>query len=86
MKNKSPQIKEVVLRKLGREKADGLAYKDEGIIHINTNIKKPKDELETYIHECLHILNPEHSEAKVTGQGKKIANILWKHGYRKVKV
>ena len=86
MSKKTPEIKEVIVRKLGREKAYGLAYKDDGVIHIHSEIKNPKEELETFIHECLHILNPEHSESKVSAQGKKICNVLWKHGYRKTKV
>lgn len=86
MSDRSPQIKEVIVRKLGREKAYGLSYKGFGEIHIHSDIKSGKEELETWLHEMLHIINPNFSEKRVTNDAKKMTNILWKQGYRKCRV
>lgn len=73
----------VVYRKLGKEKAWGQAHVDDKTIEIDPRLKGRK-KIEILIHEALHILNPEMSETKVVDQGRRIANVLWKQGYRQV--
>jgi hypothetical protein len=80
MKRPNP---EVVHRKLGKHKADGLSWFEENIIEIDSRITG-KDHLETIIHEMLHILNPKWGEIKIDGHAKKLAKILWDQNYRKV--
>lgn len=70
-------------RKLGREKALGLAHLDDNLIEIDSRLIGRK-RLEIYVHEALHLLNPTHSETKVLKDAAKIATVLWKQGYRMV--
>ncbi|HUS01669.1 MAG TPA: hypothetical protein VMY77_08075 [Chitinophagaceae bacterium] len=72
----------VVTRKLGREKLWGQAHMDENIIELDPRLDRKKH-LEILIHEALHLLNCEWSETRVINQSKKLANVLWKQGYRK---
>jgi hypothetical protein len=73
----------VVRRKLGKEKAHGIAYLNDNVIVIDPRITGRK-QLEILIHEALHLLNPEFSEPKVVKQSKKLTNLLWKEHFRKV--
>jgi hypothetical protein len=51
----------VIHRKLGKEKAYGLAHIDSNTIEIDSRLK-PKHRLEITIHEALHILYPTDSD------------------------
>ena len=75
----------IVEKKLGREKALGLAYQGEGLIEIDPR-QSNKAYLDTLIHEGIHILCPEWSEHKVKKNANKLTEILWKSGYRKVQL
>lgn len=70
-------------RKLGREKAYGLAHQDDDLIEIDPRIKG-RLQLEIYIHEALHLLYPKLSESRVLKDSKKVTSMLWKEGYRKI--
>ena len=70
-------------RKLGREKAWGLAHIDEGIIEIETSLKARR-RLNILIHEALHILNPEWSETKVIRQAGRLTKLIWSEHYRRI--
>lgn len=72
----------VIYKKLGREQAHGIAESD-GIIYIDPRLKGRK-EMEILIHECHHLLNPEHSEEETIRQSVILTKLLWKMGYRKV--
>jgi hypothetical protein len=73
---------QIVFKKLGREKLWGQAHFDDNIIELDPRLDKKKH-LEILIHEALHLLNCEWSETKVVRQSKRLANVLWKQGYRK---
>lgn len=73
----------VIHRKLGKEKAWGLAHAD-GVIEIEERLKGKKH-LEIVIHEALHVLNPTFSETKVIEHSKEICRVLWSLGYRQVR-
>ncbi len=77
------KVTKVVHRKLGREKADGLAYKEEKEIHLDERLKK-REYLETTIHELLHIYFPLLAERKVNAIAKKMSKDLWKLKFRRV--
>ena len=62
MKSKKPT--KIVYRKLGREQADGLAYKDYNEIHIDKRLKG-KNYLLTLIHELGHIHLPHLTEEAI---------------------
>ena len=74
----------VIERKLGREKAWGLAWESDKKIEIDVN-QPPKEHLNTVIHECLHIVLPELTEKEVIKYSNTIAGVLWKMKYRRIK-
>jgi len=70
---------EVKYKKLGRQKAYGIA--DEHIT-LDTRLKGKKH-LEILIHEALHILFPKLSEDDVVTKSILLTNLLWSESYRK---
>ena len=70
-------------RKLGREQAHGLAYKEDREIIIDNRLKG-QDLLETIIHEIQHVQFPKWGEHMVIGRSKELAELLWQQGFRKV--
>jgi hypothetical protein len=72
----------IIHKKLGREQAHGIADSD-GTIYIDPRLSGRK-RLEIYIHEILHVLNPEDSEEKIVRKSVALTKILWKEGYRRV--
>jgi hypothetical protein len=79
---KKPAIK-VIHRKLGKEQASGLAYKEDRIIHIDSRLKG-KEWLEVLIHEVLHCQNPTWSEIKIIGHSKEMSDIIWEETLNKI--
>lgn len=73
----------VIERKLGREKAVGLAYDDEQLIEIDPR-QNAFNYLETAIHERMHLLFPKLSETQVTKKSHELAQFLWEMNYRRV--
>ena len=73
----------VIHRKLGKEKADGLAHIDSNTIEIDERLKG-RYRLEITIHEALHILYPKDSETAIIRKSKRLTKGLWEQGYRKV--
>jgi len=73
----------VIHRKLGKEKAYGLAYAEKKTIEIDPR-QKPKTLLDTYIHEYLHVRFPDWSESKVRKEARHLTSFLWKLKYRKI--
>jgi len=72
-------------RKLGKEKAWGLA--DSGLQSIELDIKlKGRRHLLYLIHETLHIIHPEWSESKVVKVSRIMCQLLWEQNFRKVDV
>jgi predicted metallopeptidase len=76
------KVEQVIHRKLGKEHASGLAFQEEGIIHIDSRIGGI-EHLDTLIHEILHILQPKWGEIRVLGNATEIARVLWEQGYRR---
>ena len=81
---KNPPIK-ITYRKLGREQAHGLAYKEDREIIIDNRLKGIEC-LETIVHEIMHIQNPRWAEIKIIGHSKELAVLLWEQGYRKIDI
>jgi hypothetical protein len=84
MPKKKQPIK-VVFSKLGQYKSYGLAWTEERIIAIDERLKG-LDELDTIIHEAIHVQNPKWPEIMVQGKATELAQLLWDLGYRKVDV
>ena len=70
----------VKFRKLGKYKADGLAYIDKREIVIDNRLVGA-ELLETILHEIAHVQQPDLSEEAVLEYSKETADILWKIGY-----
>lgn len=70
----------ITYKKLGREKAYGLA--DDFEVVIDSRLKGKKH-LEILIHECLHYLYPKASEEEVIEKSIKLTKTLWHEGYRR---
>ena len=74
----------VIERKMGREKAVGMAFEHDEI-HIDPR-QTAKEECDTYIHEVIHLIFPNWKERKVAATARKISSFLWKQGFRRVKL
>ncbi len=73
----------VIEKKLGREKADGVAFIEEGLTFIDPRLRaRPRHMLKIEIHESLHHCDPAMQESKVKRLSAGIAADLWKRGYR----
>jgi hypothetical protein len=75
-----PKLPEVVERKLGRHKADGLWWPS-GVIELDPRIKGRR-RLEVLIHEMMHERHPHWTEEHVTSEAEVMARFLWKQGVR----
>jgi len=77
--------KKIVIKekKLGREKAMGQSYKEDGLIEIDPR-QNSFDYLDTVIHESFHVLFPKLTEKQVISKSKKLATVLWDLHYRRV--
>ncbi len=72
----------VIERKLGREKALGLAYHDDGEIHIEPG-QEPQTFLWTLLHELLHIAYPDLTERQIRKGERILGETLWAMRYRR---
>ena len=81
LSNRKPKIR-IKYRKLGKEKAWGIAHSD-GLIEIDPSVKSKKH-LEIVIHEVLHILFPEASESEIENKSITLTKILWSEHYRRI--
>jgi hypothetical protein len=66
--------------KLGKHKADGLAYVENRKIIIDMRLTGV-ELLETILHEVAHVQQPDLSEEAILEYSKETADILWKIGY-----
>ena len=78
------KVKQIIHRKLGKERANGLAFCEAGVIHIDSRLSG-YEHLYTLIHEICHVQNPTWSELKVEGHSKEMAKLLWENKYRQIK-
>ena len=69
----------------GGGKVDGLAYQDENRIVLSKDLTA-FSEMDTFLHEFLHIADKQMKEEKVTKIATMLANNMWRQGYRKVRI
>lgn len=74
-KSKNKEIK-VFHEKLGRQKAMGIAYKEDRKVIIDERLEG-YDYFETAVHEGVHVLIPEWIEEKVEEFSGDLAKYLW---------
>jgi hypothetical protein len=65
------------------KKAWGYADLETNEVHMDSRAKGKKH-MEIIIHECLHLLWPEESEADIVRKSIMITNTLWFEKYRRV--
>lgn len=70
-------------RKLGRERAAGQAFPEDGLIEIDPRLR-PRQWLSTLVHEAVHIAFPEAEERSVARAERVITRILWRAGIRRI--
>ena len=70
----------VKFSKLGKHRADGLAYIENRKILIDMRLTGV-ELLETILHEIAHVQQPDLSEDAIVEYSKETAEILWKIGY-----
>ena len=73
---------QILRRKLGREKADGLTEFD-GKVYIDPR-QIGLNELDTVLHELLHHVCPDMSEEDVAKKSAAMARSMWKDKWRRV--
>lgn len=74
----------VKLRKLGREKAVGLAYQNCDFIELDERVR-PKMLMVNALHEINHLTHVDDSEYTVEKNAQIMANVLWDVlGFRRV--
>jgi len=78
----SKEVK-IGIRKLGKERAYGLAHMGENHIDLDSRLKGYRFLL-YLIHEYMHIRNPLWSETKVCRESSKMAMLIWKQNFRKI--
>lgn len=78
-----PKRVKVIERKLKRERAVGQVFLDDRLIEIDPR-QKPREWLGTLIHEAVHMAFPDMPEKSVAAAEKKIADILWRAGVRRI--
>ena len=70
-------------KKLGRSKAWGQYWHGENLIEIDYRMRS-KHYLSVLVHELLHHVFPDMSETMVTRRAPKIAEGVWRQGYRRI--
>lgn len=70
-------------RKLGRERAAGQAFPEDGLIEIDPRLK-PRQWLSTLVHEAVHMAFPDAEERSVARAERVITRILWRAGIRRI--
>jgi hypothetical protein len=80
-----PRKVTVIERKLKRHRAVGQAFLEDRLIELDPR-QKPREWLGTLVHEALHIAFPDMEEAPIAAAEKKVLDILWRAGVRRVHI
>jgi hypothetical protein len=79
------KIHQVVHRKLGKERAYGIAYTDDNKLEIDSRLHGYRYML-YLLHEHFHLKHPDWSETKVSKESSKTARFMWQMGFRFVEL
>lgn len=71
----------VIHRKLGQQKAWGLAESNQ--IELDIRLKGRRHML-YLLHEMLHVIHPDWSETKVVEVSRRMCRVLWAQNYRRI--
>jgi hypothetical protein len=73
----------IVYRKLGKEKAYGIADHNTNTLEIDSRLIGKKH-LEILLHEGAHLLLPEMNEEGIVRLSASLTRLLWEEGYRRI--
>ena len=79
------KVHQVVHRKLGKERAYGIAYTEENTMEIDERLRGYRYML-YLLHEHFHLKHPDWSESKVLKESRKTARFMWQMGFRYVEL
>jgi hypothetical protein len=79
---KLPRTLKIRDRKLGKEKAHGLAHAPD-LIEIDPS-QNSRERLDTVCHEALHLLLPDESEVRIIALANRMSDLLWRDRWRRV--
>ena len=79
------KVHQVVHRKLGKERAYGIAYTEENTMEIDERLRGYRYML-YLLHEHFHLKHPDWSESKVIKESSKTARFMWQMGFRYVEL
>lgn len=71
----------VIHRKLGNEKAWGLAQDNQIELDVRLTGRR---HLLYLLHEMLHVIHPDWSETKVVQVSRRMCKVLWDQRYRRI--
>ena len=75
----------VIHRKLGKERAYGLAHTDDNLMELDERLTGYRYMLYA-LHEHFHLKHPDWSETKILKESSKTARFMWSLGFRKVDI
>lgn len=78
-------VAKVITRKLGKERAWGLADSGNKTVELDSSLKGYR-RLLYLIHEHLHVMHPDWSETKVKKTASNHARYIWADGFRRVEL
>ena len=81
MAKKLPKKIRLTEKKLGREKALGLAIAPDQIVIAP---QRSRERLDTVLHEGIHLLLPDAPEINVCAYANRLSALLWLDGWRRV--
>jgi hypothetical protein len=79
---KLPRTLKIRDRKLGKEKAHGLAHAPD-LIEVDPS-QNSRERLDTVCHEALHLLLPDESEVRIIALANRMSDLLWRDRWRRV--
>jgi hypothetical protein len=79
---KLPKRIKIQDRKLGKEKAHGLAHAPD-LIEIDPK-QNSRERLDTVCHEALHLLLPSEPEVRIIALSNRLSDLLWRDRWRRV--
>lgn len=79
---KLPKTLKIRDRKLGKEKAHGLAHAPD-LIEVDPT-QNSRERLDTVCHEALHLLLPDESKVRIIALANRMSDLLWRDRWRRI--
>jgi hypothetical protein len=79
---KLPRTLKIRDRKLGKEKAHGMAHAPD-LIEVDPS-QNSRERLDTVCHEALHLLLPSEPEVRIIALANRMSDLLWRDRWRRI--